>query len=160
VPSIRFDRVTFAHHDAFPLLDSASAVFPDGWTGLVGENGAGKSTLLRLVAGELQPQQGRIRLEPDGSIVVLCRQDVEAPGDDVRSLAAREDGLAGQLRGELDLDIADLERWDSLSPGERRRWQIGAALAREPRVLLLDEPTNHLDGQGRALVVAALERFR
>ncbi|HEY3586007.1 MAG TPA: ATP-binding cassette domain-containing protein, partial [Myxococcaceae bacterium] len=26
--------------------------------------------------------------------------------------------------------------------------------------LLLDEPTNHLDGDGRALVVAALERFR
>ena len=160
MPSIRFDRVTFAHHDAFPLLDSASAVFPDGWTGLVGENGAGKSTLLRLVAGELQPHQGRIHLEPEGSIVVLCRQDVEAPGDDVRSLAAREDGLAGQLRGELDLDIADLERWDSLSPGERRRWQIGAALARQPRILLLDEPTNHLDGQGRALVVAALEQFR
>jgi ATPase subunit of ABC transporter with duplicated ATPase domains len=159
VPSVRFDRVTFAHHDAFPLLDSASAVFPEGWTGLVGENGAGKSTLLRLVAGELVPQQGRVRVEPDGAIVVL-RQDVESPGEDVRSLAIREDGPAWRLRGELDLDGADLERWDSLSPGERRRWQIGAALAREPRILLLDEPTNHLDAEGRALVVAALERFR
>ena len=160
MPSIRLERVTFAHHDAFPLLDSASAVFPDGWTGLVGENGAGKSTLLRLVAGALSPQQGRIRLEPDGAFVVLCRQDVEAPGDDVHSLAIREDGPAWRLRGELQLDAADLERWVSLSPGERRRWQIGAALAREPRILLLDEPTNHLDGEGRALVVEALERFR
>ena len=160
MPSIRFDRVTFAHHDAFPLLDSTSAVFPDGWTGLVGENGAGKSTLLRLVAGELAPQQGRIRVEPDEAIVVLCHQDVEAPGDDVRSLAMREDGLAWRLRGELELDGNDLERWSTLSPGERRRWQIGAALAREPRVLLLDEPTNHLDADGRALVVAALQRFR
>jgi ATPase subunit of ABC transporter with duplicated ATPase domains len=160
VPTIRFDRVTFAHHDAFPLLDSASAVFPDGWTGLVGENGAGKSTLLRLVAGELAPQQGRIRVEPDGATVVLCHQDVEAPGDDVRSLALREDGPAWRVRGELELDGNDLERWSTLSPGERRRWQIGAALAREPRVLLLDEPTNHLDAEGRALVVAALQRFR
>jgi ATPase subunit of ABC transporter with duplicated ATPase domains len=160
VPAIRFERVTFAHHDAFPLLDSASTVFPDGWTGLVGENGAGKSTLLRLVAGELRPQQGRIHIDPDGAVVVLCRQDVEAPGEDVHALASREDGSASRIRGELRLDTVDLERWDSLSPGERRRWQIGAALAREPRILLLDEPTNHLDGDGRALVVAALERFR
>jgi len=159
VPSIRFERVTFAHHDAFPLLDHASAVFPAGWTGLVGENGAGKSTLLRLVAGELEPQEGRIHIDPAEASVVLCRQDVETPGDDVRSLAMRE-GSAGRIRGELDLDARDLGRWDSLSPGERRRWQIGGALAREPRILLLDEPTNHLDAQGRALVVAALERFR
>ena len=159
MPSIRFDRVTFAHHDAFPLLDHASAVFPVGWTGLVGENGAGKSTLLRLVAGELEPQEGRVRIDPDGATVVLCRQDVEVAGDDVRSLAMREDGSAWRFRRELDLDATDLRRWASLSPGERRRWQIGGALAREPRILLLDEPTNHLDAQGRALVVAALERF-
>jgi ATPase subunit of ABC transporter with duplicated ATPase domains len=160
VPAIRFERVSFAHHDAFPLLADVSAVIPDGWTGLVGENGAGKSTLLRLVAGELRPQQGRVRIEPERATVVLCRQDVETPGDDVRSLAAREDGSAWRLRGELALDAAELERWDTLSPGERRRWQIGAALAREPRVLLLDEPTNHLDADGRARIVAALERFR
>ena len=160
MPSIRFDRVTFAHHDAFPLLDHASAVFPDGWTGLVGENGAGKSTLLRLVAAELAPRQGRIHVEPEGATVVLCHQDVDLPGDDVRSLAARDDGPAWRLRGELQLDGADLERWSTLSPGERRRWQIAAMLAREPRVLLLDEPTNHLDADGRALVLAALQRFR
>ncbi|HUM11204.1 MAG TPA: ATP-binding cassette domain-containing protein [Myxococcaceae bacterium] len=160
MPSIRLERVTFAHHDAFAVLDGVSAVFPDGWTGLVGENGAGKSTLLQLVAGVLRPQQGRIRIDPDGAPVVLCRQDVELPGDDVRALAERDDGPAWHLRGELALEVGDLGRWGTLSPGERRRWQIGAALAREPRVLLLDEPTNHLDATGRALVVAALERFR
>jgi len=160
VPTIRFERVTFAHHDAFPLLEDVSAVLPDGWTGLVGENGAGKSTLLRLVAGELRPQEGRIRVEPEGAAVALCRQDVETPGDDVRSLATREDGSAWRLKGELTLDPGELERWETLSPGERRRWQIGAALAREPKVLLLDEPTNHLDADGRARIVAALERFR
>ncbi len=160
VPSIRLEGVTFAHHDAFPVLEGVSAVFPEGWTGLVGENGAGKSTLLRLIAGVLRPQEGRVRLEPEGGPVVLCAQDVDAPGDDVLLLAARDDGTAWRLRGELALDTVDIERWSSLSPGERRRWQIAGALAREPRVLLLDEPTNHLDAEGRMLVLRALERWR
>jgi ATPase subunit of ABC transporter with duplicated ATPase domains len=52
---------------------------------------------------------------------------------------------AHRLRGLLGLEPAGLARWESLSPGERKRWQVGAALRAEPDVLLLDEPTNHLD---------------
>ncbi|HSP19991.1 MAG TPA: ATP-binding cassette domain-containing protein, partial [Myxococcaceae bacterium] len=110
--------------------------------------------------GALRPQEGRVHLEPEEGPVVLCTQDVELQGEDVLSLAARDDGIAGRLRGELALDRLDLERWWSLSPGERRRWQVAGALAREPRVLLLDEPTNHLDADGRGRVLASLERFR
>jgi ATPase subunit of ABC transporter with duplicated ATPase domains len=46
-----------------------------------------------------------------------------------------------------------------MSPGERKRWQIAAALAREPDVLLLDEPSNHLDARAREWLVHALSRF-
>jgi len=46
-----------------------------------------------------------------------------------------------------------------LSPGERKRWQIGAALASAPDVLLLDEPTNHLDEGARTLLLEALSDF-
>jgi ATPase subunit of ABC transporter with duplicated ATPase domains len=56
----------------------------------------------------------------------------------------------------LRLQPDDLARWSTLSPGERKRWQLGAALAREPDVLLLDEPTNHLDESARALLLGAL----
>ncbi|HVH97864.1 MAG TPA: hypothetical protein VM869_04115, partial [Enhygromyxa sp.] len=44
-------------------------------------------------------------------------------------------------------------------PGERKRWQLGAALADEPSLLLCDEPGNHLDAHGRALLLAALREF-
>ncbi len=47
-----------------------------------------------------------------------------------------------------------------LSPGERKRAQLDAALATRPDVLLLDEPTNHLDGAARSKLIAALRRFR
>ncbi|HRC56454.1 MAG TPA: ATP-binding cassette domain-containing protein, partial [Kofleriaceae bacterium] len=52
-----------------------------------------------------------------------------------------------------------LPRWTSLSPGERKRWQLAAALADDPDLLLLDEPTNHLDAQARATVEDAMRAF-
>ena len=61
--------------------------------------------------------------------------------------------------GRLSIDPGGFGRWNTLSPGERKRWQLAAALASNPHVLLLDEPTNHLDADGRGLVEAALERF-
>jgi len=143
-----------------PVLDDVSLGLVPGWYGLVGENGAGKSTLLRVLAGELPPDSGIVRREPRELVVVLCAQDVEALGDDVAAFAASDDPLAAELRGRLGLGPETIDRYATLSPGERKRWQIGAALAREPDVLLLDEPTNHLDAAGRALLVSALKRFR
>jgi len=160
MPSIRLDRLTFAYVDAEPILDAADVHIPPGWTALVGENGAGKTTLLRLVAGELDPIAGRVRLDPAGARTILCSQTVEVPGATVGALAASGEGPARKLRGTLGLDPSALARWDTLSPGERKRWQIGGALYAEPEVLLLDEPTNHLDGAGRALLLAALRGFR
>jgi ATPase subunit of ABC transporter with duplicated ATPase domains len=160
VPSIRLERLTFSFVDAEPILTAADVRIPAGWTALVGENGSGKTTLLRLVAGELAPTGGRVRLEPAAARVVLCSQTVDRPDGAVAALATDGTGPAHRLRGVLGLDAPALARWETLSPGERKRWQIGAALLAEPEVLLLDEPTNHLDPAGRALLVTALRGFR
>ncbi len=157
---IRLERLSFAYADAAPILDDADLTLDDGWTALVGENGAGKSTLLALVAGALVPGSGTLRVEPGGARVVLCPQRVDEPGPDAAALAARDDGEARRLRGALRLEPAQLARWETCSPGERKRWQLGAALAVGPDVLLLDEPTNHADGEARAQLLAALQRFR
>ena len=152
--------IAFAHGDAAPLFDQVDLHLTPGWHGLVGANGAGKSTLLRILAGELRPDAGYVRHEPGDAAIVACAQDVHDAGADVAELAAREDALAYRLRATLVLDPSELLRWPSLSPGERKRWQVGGALAREPDVLFLDEPTNHLDAQARDWLVAALRRFR
>jgi ATPase subunit of ABC transporter with duplicated ATPase domains len=157
---LRLERLTFAYADAAPILEDADLTLDDGWTGLVGENGAGKSTLLALAAGALTPVSGALRVEPAGARVVLCAQRVDEPGPDAAALAERDDGEARRLRGALRLDPADLSRWATCSPGERKRWQLGAALATDPDVLLLDEPTNHADEDARALLLDALRRFR
>jgi ATPase subunit of ABC transporter with duplicated ATPase domains len=58
------------------------------------------------------------------------------------------------------LRLESIERWSSLSPGERKRWQIGTAVAAEPDILLLDEPTNHLDREARTWLIEALRLHR
>lgn len=160
MPSLRATRASFAFSDALPLLDDATFHLDPGWTGLVGENGAGKSTLLRLFLRELLPTSGRIALEPAGAQVALCPQRVDEATAPILAFAEAVDGGAYRLRGRLALEETMLERWRTLSPGERKRWQIGAALHADPEVLLLDEPSQHLDAEGRRFLIDALRGFR
>ncbi|MBX3219352.1 MAG: ABC-F family ATP-binding cassette domain-containing protein [Labilithrix sp.] len=143
-----------------PVLKDVSFVLSPGFHGLVGANGAGKTTLLRVLAGEMSPHEGGVHARPADATIAYCPQVVDEVTPDVLALASAYDGVAAELKGRLALDEAELARWPTLSPGERKRWQIGAALAREPDVLLLDEPTNHLDGVARARLLGALARYR
>ena len=45
-----------------PALTDASATFPVGWTGIIGDNGCGKSTLARIAARLLQPDAGAVKI--------------------------------------------------------------------------------------------------
>lgn len=157
--SIRAHEVGFAYDASSSLFEDVSFHLTSGWTGLVGANGAGKTTLLRLITGELQPAAGQLKREPKDARVVVCEQRVELASDALTSFAWAGDGLARRLHGRLRLEPTQLDRWPTLSPGERKRWQLGAALWSEPDVLLLDEPTNHLDADGRRLLVDTLGGF-
>ena len=160
MPSIDLVGVHYAHTDSVPLIRDASLHLDSGWTGVVGPNGAGKTTLLRLLAGALVPDAGEIHTSPSGLEVHLSAQEVETLEASVVGFARADDGEAHRLRGRLRLEPSQLDRWPTLSPGERKRWQIGAALARQPGALLLDEPTNHLDAEARADLLATLAAFR
>jgi ATPase subunit of ABC transporter with duplicated ATPase domains len=156
---VRLSDVSFSYSDSVAVLRDVRLQLAPGWTGVVGANGAGKTTLLRLVARELAPDSGHVDYDPPGARMVICPQTVERITPGIESFAAATDGVSRRIRGELNLAPVALSRWPTLSPGERRRWQVGAALAAEPAILVLDEPTDHLDADARELLTAALRRF-
>jgi ATPase subunit of ABC transporter with duplicated ATPase domains len=158
--SLRLQNLGFSYADHAPLFRDVTVHLTAGWTGLVGSNGRGKTTFLRLVRGELEPREGQICFEPAAPRIAFCRQRVEELDDAISAFSEHWDRPAHRLRGRLRLDPEQLSRWPSLSPGERKRWQIAAALHAEPHLLLLDEPTNHLDTTARDLLTAALAEFR
>lgn len=115
---------------------------------LIGRNGAGKSTLLRLLAGQIDCDEGKRVIVPGTRVVMLEQEpsfagcatlaDFTVHGDDAPSAHAVA-AVADQMGIDLSRDAG------SASGGERRRAALCRALASEPDVLLLDEPTNHLD---------------
>jgi ATPase subunit of ABC transporter with duplicated ATPase domains len=61
VSHIDVQRVTYSLSDGRVLLDDVTFRVPEGATAaLVGANGAGKTTLMRMIAGDIEPEQGSI----------------------------------------------------------------------------------------------------
>jgi ATP-binding cassette subfamily F protein uup len=112
---------------------------------LVGRNGAGKSTLLRILAGELEPDDGERTVTP-ALRIAFVPQEPQIGGPTVKDHATA--GGAEPHRAEAALEAFGLDPAkpaQGLSGGEARRAALARAFAEDPDVLLLDEPTNHLD---------------
>lgn len=137
---------------AGPLLFSGLdlAIDPRERLGVVGPNGSGKSTLLDLIAGRLQPTEGRV--EPGTTLRLGYYDQTGAdldPSQRVRDAVSAphpptpEDAtLLERFWFDRDAQFAPI---GTLSGGERRRLQLLLVLSKRPNVLLLDEPTNDLD---------------
>ncbi|AKU23100.1 ABC transporter ATP-binding protein [Massilia sp. NR 4-1] len=123
---------------------------------LVGPSGCGKTTLLNLIAGLLQPREGRIE-NSFTSMAYMFQQPRLLPWKTARDnialgLKARgmprgeREARAADLGGKLGLAAADLDKFPhALSGGMQSRVALARALALEPDLLLLDEPFSALD---------------
>ncbi len=140
-------------------------VEPGERIGVIGPNGAGKSTLLKILAGQIEPDEGRIDGRPGLSAVYVPQDDTFEPGTTPRSITTDGAKLARDIHDEHEAEtLANIQLGKAgfdesnidadahtLSGGWRKRLTIARALAEgggEPELILLDEPTNHLDLTG------------
>ena len=121
--------------------------------GIVGRNGDGKSTLLNLLAGTLEPDEGRVLRNGAVRVGVLGQADSLDPAATVGQAVVGdlpEYEWAGDARiRDIIAGLAGDIPWDAqvgtLSGGQRRRVDLVRLLIGDWDVLALDEPTNHLD---------------
>ena len=143
------------------LFEDFSLQFYEGWTCLAGSNGCGKSTLLKLIAGLLSPDSGKIFTGStiSNNDIVYCPQETVQIPENIYSVFWSDDNEIRRFFSMLHVSEEMLERYDTLSGGEKKRIQIASALAEKPAILLLDEPTNHLDGETVEMISQTLSLF-
>lgn len=150
------------------ILDSLNIkVYRGERIGIIGPNGIGKSTLLKLLAGELEPQEGSIRfghnvcpvyfdqeqqdLSPDATILEEVYNS--APGltlTEIRTFLGRLLFTGDEVEKQIKV----------LSGGEKSRVALAKAILQGANLLLLDEPTNHLDILSKENLEEALQSFK
>ncbi|MFG1671775.1 ABC-F family ATP-binding cassette domain-containing protein [Streptomyces sp. Y7] len=184
--SISCTSLSYAWPDGTAVFEGLDVAFGPGRTGLVGVNGSGKSTLLKLVAGELTPADGTVRVAGEvGYLPQNVTLDTASKVDEALGIAAKRTALhaieAGDVAeehfetvgddwdveeralatlGELGLGHIELDRTiGEVSGGESVLLRLAALLLRRPDVLLLDEPTNNLDLYARRRLYAAVESW-
>jgi len=143
---------------------------PGDKLGLVGDNGSGKTTLLRVLAQELEPDAGEVKLAHQLRVVyfsqhragldpeLTLRQALATHGDTVRFRGQSTHVVAWAKRFGFPPEQLEM-KIEVLSGGERARVLIADLVRQEADLLLLDEPTNDLDLQTREVLEEQLLEF-
>lgn len=137
---LSFKQVYF-HYDSQSrdLLSNINVELSGGWSGIVGANGTGKTTLLKLAAGLLSPVKGKI----DGSTEsYYCSQTTDNVPVGFEDLLSTYTADAGRLIAQLGIGYDWIDRWNTLSFGERKKAQVASAIFLNPRSLpWMNHPT-------------------
>jgi len=186
-PAVLIEGVGHAYHTNRVLARIDLSLPQGGVLALLGASGCGKSTLLNLVAGLLNPTEGRISIggrvvadaatgrfvPPEKRGLGMVFQDYGlwphlTVGQNV-AFPLQMRGVSGterKRRVEAALDRVGLggfgaRRPSTLSGGQQQRVAIARAVVAEPRLVLFDEPLSNLDRELRdqlATEIASLIR--
>ncbi len=142
---------------------------------VLGDNGAGKSTLLRIVAGLMEPSQGKVTLLGASKIREVAHRvgymghapllyDELSGMENLRYFAGlyglQDDSICQNAMSMVGLDPELSRRVGQYSQGMRQRLSLARAVVHDPELILLDEPFSNVDMHSAREMAAVLGRVR
>ena len=158
--------------DGEKVLDNLNfTVNPNDKAILVGDSEIAKTTLLKILAGEMEPDEGEVKWGVTTSRSYLPKDNSEFFDginmnlvDWLRQYAPEDEQTETFLRGFLGRMLFSGEevkkKASVLSGGEKVRCMLSKMMLSSANVLLLDEPTNHLDLESITAVNDGLKSFK
>ena len=147
---------------------------------VAGPNGAGKTTLLRLLAGEIAPSSGEVRIEGQSIEAMrpaaLARLRAVLPQQTPTTFrftarevvgfarmpwlgtptSAEDEEAVDEAMRLTEVDHLSGQAFPTLSGGEQTRVSVARVMAQRTPLLLFDEPTSALDLRHQELVMELL----
>ena len=153
---VEVENATVGYGETPVIRDFSAKIVRGDRIGIIGPNGVGKSTLLKLLLGELQPQQGTVKLGTKLKVAYFDQQRAQLDldksvidnlnlGGDMVSINGREKHVMGYLQDFLFPPQRVRSPVSSLSGGERNRLLLARLFTQPANLLVMDEPTNDLD---------------
>ena len=160
----------------FAALRGITAEFAPGRLYVVlGDNGAGKSTLLRILAGLMEPTQGKVTVLGASRIRDIAHRtgymahapllyDELSAIENLRYFAGlyglNGDRVCREAMQMVGLDPGLARRVGQYSQGMRQRLSLARAVLHHPELMLLDEPFSNVDVHSAREMAAVLGRVR
>ncbi len=160
---LKYERFSKKYTGGFELVAQGGEIRKSEVTGIVGPNGIGKSTFVKILAGEIEPTDGKL----DMKIKVSYKPQYIKADEPImvsallRSLTNQFDSSYYQTEILRPLQIERVlnQNVNDLSGGELQRVAIAACLSRTADLYLLDEPSAHLDVEQRVMATKVIRRF-
>ncbi len=159
---VSFDELK-KNFENFTLVTEPGVIRAGEVVGIVGPNATGKTTFVKILADEIQPDEGSVNAD----IKVSYKPQYIEPdfGGSVRELfmtelAERADSgfFKAEILQPLNLEPLMEQLLTSLSGGELQRVSIAFALARDADIFLIDEPSAYLDSNQRMETAKTIRR--
>jgi ABC transport system ATP-binding/permease protein len=153
------------------ILDNFSTrILRGDRVGLIGANGSGKTTLLRILLGEIQPDNGSVKLGTNLEILYFDQLrnqldqdqniiDYLAEGREFIDINGKQKHVISYLQDFLFPPRRVRQPVKSLSGGEQNRLIMAKLFSKPANLIVLDEPTNDLDMETLELLEEMLLEF-
>jgi ATP-binding cassette subfamily F protein uup len=153
---IEVENVSQRYGERDILKDFSTTILRGDKIGIIGPNGAGKTTLLKILLGQLEPQQGKVKLGTKLEVAYFDQHRAQLDADktvidnisDGRSevtINGKPRHIISYLQDFLFAPERSRQPVSSLSGGERNRLLLAKLFTKPANMLVLDEPTNDLD---------------